>query len=57
MIRLLPYIICAFNAIDRDCDEVVSDQVGGIDSRLGLEELDAWIKDPKLEQRTEDSVP
>jgi len=24
--RLLPYIICAFNAIDRDCDEVVSNQ-------------------------------
>eukprot|EP00435_Cladocopium_sp_Y103_P051859 s996_g16.t1 len=42
--KLLPYIICAFNAIDRDCDEVVSNQ-----------EFDAWMKDPKLEQRTEDT--
>ncbi|CAJ1354187.1 unnamed protein product [Effrenium voratum] len=42
--KLLPYIICAFNAIDRDCDEVVSDQ-----------EFDAWMEQPKLEQRIEDS--
>ncbi|CAK9030155.1 unnamed protein product [Durusdinium trenchii] len=42
--KLLPYIICAFNAIDRDCDEIVSDQ-----------EFDAWMEDPKLEQQIEDS--
>eukprot|EP00439_Symbiodinium_sp_Y106_P062232 s1756_g9.t1 len=24
--RILPYVICAFNAIDRDCDTLVSDE-------------------------------
>ena len=74
--RLLPYIVCAFNAIDRDCDEVVSNQAMyfglGFLGCLGRyccctlllfrfhsspgEEFDAWMKDPKLEQRIEDET-
>ncbi|CAE7596768.1 unnamed protein product [Symbiodinium pilosum] len=41
--RILPYVICAFNAIDRDCDALVS-----------AEEVEFWLKKPKLEHRVEE---
>ncbi|CAE7348354.1 unnamed protein product [Symbiodinium natans] len=42
--RILPYVICAFNAIDRDCDTLVSD-----------EEVTSWLQNPQLEHRVEDT--
>mmetsp|Transcript_25387 Transcript_25387/g.73276 ORF Transcript_25387/g.73276 Transcript_25387/m.73276 type:complete len:179 (-) Transcript_25387:52-588(-) len=40
--RVLPFLVGAFNTIDRDCDEVVS-----------REEFDFWLHVPRVEHRTE----
>mmetsp|Transcript_10900 Transcript_10900/g.22269 ORF Transcript_10900/g.22269 Transcript_10900/m.22269 type:complete len:178 (-) Transcript_10900:97-630(-) len=40
--RMLPFTVSAFNAIDRDADEVVS-----------KEDFDKWLEDPRLEHRKE----
>eukprot|EP00931_Biecheleriopsis_adriatica_P114963 TRINITY_DN90828_c0_g1_i1.p1 TRINITY_DN90828_c0_g1~~TRINITY_DN90828_c0_g1_i1.p1 ORF type:complete len:174 (-),score=37.86 TRINITY_DN90828_c0_g1_i1:18-539(-) len=42
--RMLPFIIGAFNAIDRDCDEVIS-----------AEEFHSWMRNPGVEHRDEDA--
>mmetsp|Transcript_76299 Transcript_76299/g.223691 ORF Transcript_76299/g.223691 Transcript_76299/m.223691 type:complete len:178 (-) Transcript_76299:150-683(-) len=40
--RMLPFAVSAFNAIDRDADEVVS-----------KEDFDRWLENPRLEHRKE----
>ncbi|CAK0808804.1 unnamed protein product [Prorocentrum cordatum] len=40
--RLLPFMVMAYNAIDRDSDEIVS-----------REEFDEWLEKPTLEHQTE----
>mmetsp|Transcript_110331 Transcript_110331/g.329925 ORF Transcript_110331/g.329925 Transcript_110331/m.329925 type:complete len:178 (+) Transcript_110331:98-631(+) len=40
--RILPFSVSAFNAIDRDADEVVS-----------KEDFDEWLQNPRLEHRKE----
>merc|ERR1712150_48673 len=42
--RMLPFMVGAFNAIDRDCDEVIS-----------REEFNVWLQSPLLEHHIEGS--